>query len=144
MKADGVSAAFTGAHVGDYLAVVLDNKVQEVAVIKEQIRRLGRDRAAGSASSRRKTWRMILSSGALPAGIKYLEERTVGPSLGADSIRAGVRAAVVGMVAVLIFMLVYYHGAGINADMALILNLIILLGSWVSAGRRSPCLELPE
>src|SRR6202011_3771311 len=71
---------------------------------------------------------LILNSGALPAGIKYLEERTVGPSLGTDSIRAGVRAAIVGMLAVLIFMLVYYHGAGINADIALILNLIILLG----------------
>ena len=71
---------------------------------------------------------MILRSGALPAGIKYLEERTVGPSLGADSIRAGIRAAVIGMLAVLIFMLVYYRGAGINADVALILNLIILLG----------------
>ena len=53
---------------------------------------------------------MILRSGALPAGIKYLEERTVGPSLGTDSIRAGVRAAIIGMVAVLIFMLVYYRG----------------------------------
>src|ERR1700719_2919424 len=71
---------------------------------------------------------MILRSGALPAGVKYLEERTVGPSLGADSIRAGVRAAIIGMVAVLVFMLVYYRGAGINADVALILNLIILLG----------------
>ena len=59
----------------------------------------------------------MLRSGALPAGIKYLEERTVGPSLGADSIRQGVRAAIVGMVAVMIFMLVYYHGAGINADL---------------------------
>ena len=58
------------------------------------------------------------------AGIKYLEERTVGPSLGTDSIRAGVTAAVIGMLAVLIFMLVYYHAAGINADVALILNLI--------------------
>jgi preprotein translocase subunit SecD len=71
---------------------------------------------------------MILRSGALPAGIKYLEERTVGPSLGSDSIRAGVRAAVVGMVAVLVFMLIYYRAAGINADVALILNLVILLG----------------
>ncbi len=72
---------------------------------------------------------MILRSGALPAGIKYLEERTVGPSLGADSIRRGVRAAVrSGMAAVLIFMLIYYRAAGINADVALILNLIILLG----------------
>src|SRR5208283_4152843 len=71
---------------------------------------------------------MVLRSGALPAGIAYLEERTVGPSLGADSIRDGVRAAIIGMAAVLIFMLVYYRGAGINADVALILNLVILLG----------------
>src|SRR5207245_9486423 len=71
---------------------------------------------------------MILRSGALPAGIKYLEERTVGPSLGSDSIRAGVRAAVIGMAAVLAFMLIYYRAAGINADVALILNLVILLG----------------
>ena len=91
---------------------------------------------------------MILRSGALPASIKYLEERTVGPSLGADSIRAGVRAAVVGMVAVLIFMLVYYRGAGINADVALIMNLIILLGflGWstiAGVNVASPCRELP-
>jgi preprotein translocase subunit SecD len=71
---------------------------------------------------------LVLNSGALPAGINYLEERTVGPSLGKDSISAGVNAAIVGMLAVLAFMLIYYRGAGINADLALILNLIILLG----------------
>jgi preprotein translocase subunit SecD len=71
---------------------------------------------------------MILRSGALPAGIKYLNESVVGPSLGSDSIRAGVRASIYGMLAVLVFMLVYYRGAGINADVALLLNLIILLG----------------
>ena len=119
--------AFTGAHVGDNLAVVLDGKVQEVAVIKEQIHDSGVINGIGD-EQRAKDVAMILRSGALPAGIKYLEERTVGPSLGTDSIRAGVTAAVVGMLAVLIFMLVYYHAAGINADVALILNLIILLG----------------
>jgi preprotein translocase subunit SecD len=120
-------AAFTGAHVGENLAVVLDNKVQEVAVIKEQIHDSGVINNIGD-EQRAKDVAMILRSGALPAGIKYLEERTVGPSLGSDSIRAGVTAAVIGMLAVLIFMLVYYHAAGINADVALILNLIILLG----------------
>jgi len=120
-------AAFTGAHVGDYLAVVLDNKVQEVAVIKSQIHDTGTIEGGFNEQSA-KDLSMTLRSGALPAGIKYLEERTVGPSLGSDSIRAGVRAAVVGMVAVLIFMLIYYHAAGINADIALILNLVILLG----------------
>jgi preprotein translocase subunit SecD len=120
-------AAFTGSHVGERLAVVLDNKVQEVAEIKEQIHDQGVINGRFSEQEA-KDLGMVLRSGALPAGIRYLEERTVGPSLGADSIKDGVRAAIIGMLAVLIFMLVYYRGAGINADLALILNLIILLG----------------
>jgi preprotein translocase subunit SecD len=119
---------FTSGHVGESLAVVLDNKVQEVANIKEPIRDRGEISGGSMSEQQAKDLAMILRSGALPAGIKYLEERTVGPSLGTDSIRAGVRASVVGMAAVLIFMLIYYRGAGINADVALILNLIILLG----------------
>jgi len=119
---------FTSSHVGDSLAVVLDNKVQEVANIKEPIRDRGEISGGSMSDQQAKDLSMILRSGALPAGIKYLEERTVGPSLGADSIRAGVRASVVGMLAVLIFMLIYYRGAGINADVALIFNLVILLG----------------
>ncbi len=118
---------FTGRHVGDNLAVILDNKVQEVAVIKDQIHDTGVINGRFTEQES-KDLAMVLRSGALPAGIKYLEERTVGPSLGSDSIRAGVSAAVIGMLAVLIFMLIYYHAAGINADIALILNLIILLG----------------
>jgi preprotein translocase subunit SecD len=119
---------FTSAHVGERLGVVLDNKVQEVANIKEAIRDQGEISGGSMSQQNSKDLSMILRSGALPAGIKYLEERTVGPSLGTDSIRAGVRAAVVGMLAVLIFMLIYYRAAGINADIALLLNLIILLG----------------
>jgi preprotein translocase subunit SecD len=119
--------AFTSAHVGDSLAVILDGQVREVATIKDTIGDTGiingrfTDQETHDLS-------MTLRSGALPAGIKYLEERTVGPSLGADSIRSGVLAATVGMLAVLIFMLIYYRWAGVNADIALILNLIILLG----------------
>jgi preprotein translocase subunit SecD len=118
---------FTNQHVGDSLAVVLDGKVQEVATIKEAIRDTGRISGAFS-DQQTKDLSMILRSGALPASIKYLEERTVGPSLGADSIHEGVRAAMVGMIAVMVFMLVYYRFAGINADLALMLNLVILLG----------------
>jgi preprotein translocase subunit SecD len=121
-------AAFTGAHVGDRLAVVLDNRVREVATINEQIHDQGRISGGGMSEQTAKDLALVLNSGALPASIKYLEERTVGPSLGTDSIRAGVRAAVIGMAAVLIFMLIYYRGAGINADLALVLNLVILLG----------------
>ncbi len=119
---------FTSNHVGESLAVVLDSKVQEVANIKEAIRDTGSISGGSMNQQQSKDLSMILRSGALPAGIKYLEERTVGPSLGSDSIRAGVRAAVVGMLAVLVFMLIYYRAAGINADIALLLNLIILLG----------------
>src|SRR6202012_2358422 len=71
---------------------------------------------------------LTLRTGALPASINYIEERTVGASLGADSIKQGVTAAVAGMLAVMVFMLIYYRGSGINADLALILNLVILLG----------------
>lgn len=121
-------AAFTGAHIGDKLAVVLDNRVREVATINDQIHDQGRISGGGMSEQAAKDLALVLNSGSLPAGIKYLEERTVGPSLGSDSIRSGVRAAVIGMLAVLVFMLIYYRGAGINADIALILNLIILLG----------------
>ena len=120
-------AAFTGAHIGDRLAVVLDNKVMEVATIQEQIHDEGRITGAFT-EQQTQDLALTLRSGALPAGIKYLEERTVGPSLGIDSIRAGVRAALFGMIAVMVFMLIYYKFAGINADLGLFLNLVILLG----------------
>jgi preprotein translocase subunit SecD len=120
-------AAFTGAHVGDKLAVVLDNRVKSVATIQEQIHDQGR--ITGSFSPQEtQDLALTLRSGALPAGIKYLQEVTVGPSLGADSIRQGVRAAIIGMIAVMAFMLFYYRAAGINADLGLFLNLVILLG----------------
>jgi len=120
-------AAFTGAHVGDKLAVVLDNRVKSVATIQEQIHDQGRITGSFTEQETRDL-ALTLRSGALPAGIKYLQEVTVGPSLGADSIRQGVRAAVIGMAVVMIFMLFYYHAAGINADLGLFLNLVILLG----------------
>jgi preprotein translocase subunit SecD len=137
--------SFTSAHVGDSLAVVLDNKVQEVANIKEPIRDQGSISGGRMTEQQAKDLSMVLRSGALPASIKYLQEETVGPSLGADSIRSGVRAAVIGMVAVLIFMLVYYRGAGINADVALIMNLIILLGflGWSTIAGVNVALTLP-
>ena len=119
--------AFTSSHIGDSLGVVLDDHVVEVANIKDTISDQGEISGTFTAQQTQDL-AMILRSGALPAGIHYLEERTVGPSLGAASIQAGVRAAIIGMAAVMIFMLVYYRGAGVNADLALILNLLILLG----------------
>jgi preprotein translocase subunit SecD len=126
------------------LAIVLDNKVFSAPSIENQISDSGYiegDFDAKYASDLAK----LLQSGALPASLHYLTEHTVGPSLGADSIRSGVRAAVWGMVAVLVFMLIYYRGAGINADVALIFNLIILLGflGWMNYAGLGATLTLP-
>jgi preprotein translocase subunit SecD len=118
---------FTRAHVGDHMAVVLDNKVIEFATIKSEINDNGMIEGGFTPESA-KDLAIKLRSGALPAGIKILEESSVGPSLGLDSIRQGVTAAVIGMAVVMLFMLFYYKFAGINADLALVLNLIILLG----------------
>ena len=136
--------SFTSAHVKDSLGVVLDGKVREVATIDEPIRDQVQIRGHMDSQAA-KDLAMILNSGALPASIHYLEERTVGPSLGADSIRSGVTAAVIGMLAVLVFMLVYYRGAGVNADVALIMNLIILLGflGWSTIAGVNVALTLP-
>jgi preprotein translocase subunit SecD len=136
--------SFTSAHVKDSLGVVLDGKVREVATIDEPIRDQVQIRGHMDAQAA-KDLAMILNSGALPASISYLNEEVVGASLGADSIRAGVRAAIIGMVAVLIFMLIYYRGAGVNADVALIMNLIILLGflGWSTIAGVNVALTLP-
>jgi len=110
------------------LAIVLEGKVVTAPSIKSRITDQGMIEGGGMTAEEAKDQAMLLRSGALPASLTYLTERTVGASLGADSIRSGVKAAVAGMLGVMIFMLIYYRGAGINADLALVLNLIILLG----------------
>ncbi|MGB0122660.1 MAG: protein translocase subunit SecD [Silvibacterium sp.] len=133
-------ADFTAANKGKPLAVVLDNKIREVANIEGQIRDQGEISGGAMTPQQANDLAMLLNTGSLPASLHYLQESTVGPSLGADSIHQGVMAAVIGMLAVMIFMLVYYHGAGINADLALFLNLVILLGFM---GYTSSVLTLP-
>ena len=118
---------YTSANVGHSMAVVLGGRVKEVANIESAIRDSGEIRGSFSADEVTILSKM-LRTGALPASINYLEDRTVGASLGADSIKQGVTAAIVGVLLVMIFMLVYYRGSGINADLALFLNLVILLG----------------
>jgi len=81
-----------------------------------------------------KEWAQVLRAGALPASIKYLEEATVGPSLGADSIRHGVQASILSLLVVMVFMVFYYRISGVNAVLALILNLIILLAAMAMFG----------
>jgi preprotein translocase subunit SecD len=118
---------YTSAHIGSYMAIVLGTRVKNVAVIKGAIRDQGQ--IEGQFSKQQiDDLSLTLRTGALPASINYIEERTVGASLGADSIRQGVTAAIAGMLAVMVFMLFYYRGSGINADVALFLNLVILLG----------------
>jgi preprotein translocase subunit SecD len=118
----------TGANIGKELAIILDNRVVSAPVIQGQITDNGR--ITGSFTPQQAAdLALVLRSGALPASIKYLEERTVGPSLGADSIRHGVIASIVGLLAVMAFMLIYYRGAGINANLALFLNLVILVAA---------------
>jgi preprotein translocase subunit SecD len=121
-------AQFTSANVGKPMAIVLDNRVREVAIIKGEIHDQGNIAGGGITEEYAKDLSMLLRTGALPASIEYLQESTIGPSLGTDSIHQGVIASIAGMAAVMIFMLVYYRGAGINADLALFLNLVILLG----------------
>jgi preprotein translocase subunit SecD len=119
---------YTDANKGTgSMAIVLDNKVREVAGIQGAIRDTGQI-TGGFSQEQAADLSLMLRTGSLPASISYLETRTVGPSLGAASIHQGVVAAIAGLVVVMIFMLVYYRGAGINADLALLLNLFILLG----------------
>jgi preprotein translocase subunit SecD len=117
----------TGENVGRYLAVILDNRVQTAPVIETRIEDNGR--IAGSFTAEEVADHVLtLNSGALPASMSYLEERTIGATLGADSIRSGVLASLAGLAMVVIFMLLYYKLSGINAVIAMICNLVLILG----------------
>jgi len=117
----------TGDNVGRQLAIILDGRVQSAPRIDSRISTDGR--ITGSFTNEEvQNLSLILRSGALPAKLDYLQERTIGPSLGADSIRSGVTASAVGLLLIVAFMLVYYRFSGINAVIALTFNLVILLG----------------
>lgn len=119
---------FTEANIGNRLAVVLDNRIRSVATIQSRIEDSGRITGL-SNEQEASDLALVLRAGSLPAGIVYLEERTVGPSLGADSIHQGLVAGLIGLITVVLIMLVYYRKAGVNATVALILNAIILLAA---------------
>ncbi len=124
---------FTESHIGKRMAIVLDHQVQSAPVIKGRIEDSGLIEGNFSQDSA-KDLALVLRAGALPASIKYEEERTVGPSLGADSIREGVRASIGSLIVVMIFLLVYYRLSGINAIVALGLNLVILIAFMAYSG----------
>jgi preprotein translocase subunit SecD len=125
--------AWTGSHINEYMGVVLNDEVQSIAFIKSQITDSGQIEGRFTKQSA-EDLALTLRSGALPAPIEYLEERTVGPSLGQDSINAGVRASIVGLALVVLFMLIYYRGAGVNAVVALVLNMILMLAGLILFG----------
>ena len=125
--------AWTGANINEYMGVVLNDEVKSIAYIKSQIFDQGEITGNFSKQSA-DDLALTLRSGALPAPIQYQEERTVGPSLGADSIRSGVRASVLGLALVVLFMLIYYRGAGINAVIALLLNMVLMIAGLILFG----------
>jgi preprotein translocase subunit SecD len=119
---------FTSDNLGRLLCVVLDNKVITAATIEDRISDTGIIRGSFTVEAV-EDLTVALRAGALPASIKYLEERTIGPSLGADSIRKGLTSIIIALVLILVFMVIYYRLAGVNAVSALILNILILAGA---------------
>ncbi|MEO8436000.1 MAG: protein translocase subunit SecD, partial [Pyrinomonadaceae bacterium] len=122
--------AWTGANLNAYMGVVLNDQVKSIAYIKGQIFDQGQISGSFTKQSA-EDLALTLKSGALPAPIEYQEERTVGPSLGADSIRSGVKASVYGLLFVVAFILFYYRGAGVNAVIALLLNMMLMLAALI-------------
>ena len=118
--------SFTEANIGRPMAIILDGRVMSVATIQGRITDSGQ--ITGITREEMLDQVITLKSGALPASMDYLEERTVGPSLGQDSIRAGVTASLAGLALVVVFMIFYYKLTGLNAIVSIVVNLLILLG----------------
>ena len=119
---------FTEQNIGRPMAIMLDKRVETAPTIQNRIDDTGRI-TGRFGQQEANDLALVLRAGALPASIRYLEERTVGPSLGADSIRHGVQASVVALIAVMVFMVFYYRLSGVNAVVALLLNLVILMAA---------------
>ncbi len=126
-------AKITGAHIGEHLAILLDDKVQSAPRINSQIR--GSAMIEGNFTFEEASYLAnILNAGAFPVGVQVGEERAVGPSLGQDSIDNGIKAAIIGLLGVLIFMIIYYRLSGLIAILALVFNMIIILGALAGFG----------
>jgi preprotein translocase subunit SecD len=119
---------FTEANIGNRLAVALDNSIVSVATIESRIEDAGRITNLTSEDEAVDLSR-YLRSGSLPAGVQTLEERSIGPSLGADSVHEGLVAGIAGLLAVIVVMLVYYKRSGVNAVLALALNTVVLMAA---------------
>lgn len=119
---------FTEANINNRLAAILDNQIVSVATIQSKIEDSGRITGLGGETEA-VNLSQFLRSGSLPAGVIYQEERSVGPSLGADSIQQGLIAGLAGLAAVILVMLVYYKRSGVNAVLALLLNTVVLIAA---------------
>lgn len=120
----------TGENIGKQIAIILDSKIQSAPVVEDRILRTSGGVIRGRFTNEEADdLVVILKAGALPAGIKYLEERTIGAALGADSVRQGLVAGVVAVLAVMAFMVFFYRLSGLNAVTALVLNIVILFGA---------------
>jgi preprotein translocase subunit SecD len=127
-KGGRIFERITEENVKKRLAIVLDNRVYSAPVIQEKISG-GEARITGSFTTEEaRDLAIVLRAGALPAPVKILEERTVGPSLGTDSINKGIISMIIGVVLVVLFMIIYYKGSGLIADVALIINVILIAG----------------
>lgn len=121
-------AEFTGKHVGDFLAIVLDGEVMSAPVIKDRIGASGRIELGNARMEEARDLALVLRAGALTAPLKIIEERTVGPSLGKDSVDGGKLAGTVGVVVVVLIMALYYRVAGLLAIGALLVYVVLVLG----------------
>lgn len=121
---------WTSKNINNYMAVVLNDEAKSIAFIRSRIDDQG-EISGTFTKATADDLALTLRSGALPAKIEYQEERTVGPSLGADSIQAGVTASVAGLIFIVAFMLFYYRGSGINAVIALILNMLLTMAALI-------------
>jgi preprotein translocase subunit SecD len=130
---------FTQNNIGKQLGIVLDNRIQSAPVIQSRIDDEGRI-TGNFTNQEAQDLSLKLRSGALPANLSYLEQRIVGPTLGADSVRAGVYASLGGLLAVIVFMLIYYKLSGLNALTSIVVNLMIVLGlmSYLGAAMTLP------
>ena len=126
-------AEVTGDHIGEHLAILLDGRVQSAPVIQDQI--VGNAIIQGNFTYEEASYLSnILKAGAFPVGVQIAEERTVGPTLGQESIDDGVKAALIGLGGVLIFMMIYYRLSGLVAIVALVFNMLIILGALAGFG----------
>ena len=135
LSSDGATrfGQLTEQNINRQLAIILDGRIQSAPTIQSRI--TGEGRITGAFTQQDVAdLALVLRSGALPARMEYLEERVIGPTLGADSIRSGVIASLGGFLLVMIFMVAYYKGAGINAMVSVFSNLVILLGMMAYLG----------